>query len=165
MTDEGERLPERLRGKSHIAWDVPFPMWLIFLASLLFSATMITKFITDVSTKFNPFSKRAKTCRIFLAHLPSSARQTMNIDTKILPRTSREGSTLSLKFSKFIRSSNLRLSGIMPVNEEKILICTLTEDGKEMQLDTEKLTINDVMEEVDRHSRKLNRQADLMGNS
>ncbi|MCJ1300355.1 39S ribosomal protein L44, mitochondrial [Hypocenomyce scalaris] len=97
---------------------------------------MITKFITDVSTKFNPFSKRGKTCRIFLAQLPPSARQTMKINTKILPRTSREGSTLSLKFK----------------------------DGKELQLDTEKLTIKDVMEEVDRHSRMLNRQADLMGN-
>lgn len=33
-----------------------------------------------------------------------------------------------------------------------------------MQLDTEKLKINDVVEEVDRHSRGLNRQADLAGN-
>lgn len=33
-----------------------------------------------------------------------------------------------------------------------------------MLLDTEKLRINDVVEEVDRHSRVLNRQADLSGN-
>lgn len=39
----------------------------------------------------------------------------------------------------------------------------ISEDGKEMQLDTEKLKIKDVMEEVDRHSRRLNRQADLLG--
>jgi hypothetical protein len=38
-----------------------------------------------------------------------------------------------------------------------------TEDGKEMQLDTEKLKINDVEEEVDRHSRRLNRKAELAG--
>ncbi|KAI4127786.1 MAG: hypothetical protein LQ347_004450 [Umbilicaria vellea] len=118
VTGDGERLPARLR------------------ESLLSSATMITKFITDVSTKFNPFSKRGKTCRIFLAHLPASARRTMKINIIILPRTSREGSTLRLKFK----------------------------DGKEMQLDTQKLSINDVMEEVDRHTRMLNRQADLMGN-
>ena len=37
----------------------------------------------------------------------------------------------------------------------------LAEDGKEMQLDTEKLNINDVVVEVDRHSRTLNRVADL----
>lgn len=36
-----------------------------------------------------------------------------------------------------------------------------TEDGKEMQFDTEKLSITDVAEEVDRHSRKLNREAEL----
>ena len=33
-----------------------------------------------------------------------------------------------------------------------------------MNLDTEKLKINDVVEEVDRHSRALNRLADLAGN-
>lgn len=33
-----------------------------------------------------------------------------------------------------------------------------------MQLDTEKLKMTDVVEEVDRHSRILNRQADLAGN-
>ena len=38
------------------------------------------------------------------------------------------------------------------------------EDGKELILDVEKLNIKDVMEEVDRHSRVLNRQADLLGN-
>ena len=32
-----------------------------------------------------------------------------------------------------------------------------------MQLDTEKLHINDLEEEVDRHSRTLNRKADLEG--
>lgn len=31
-------------------------------------------------------------------------------------------------------------------------------------LDTEKLKIKDVMEEVDRHSRVLNRKAELTGN-
>ena len=31
-----------------------------------------------------------------------------------------------------------------------------------MQLDTEKLSITDVMAEVDRHSRGLTRQADLL---
>ncbi|MCJ1242947.1 39S ribosomal protein L44, mitochondrial [Trapelia coarctata] len=97
---------------------------------------MITKFLTDVSTKFNPFSKRGKTCRIFLSQLPPNARQTMKINIMQLPRTSREPSTLNLKFK----------------------------DGKELHIDTEKLSIKDVIEEVDRHSRGLNRQADLLGN-
>ncbi len=34
----------------------------------------------------------------------------------------------------------------------------------EMQLDAEKMSIRDLMEEVDRHSRLLRRQADLAGN-
>ncbi|MCJ1361298.1 39S ribosomal protein L44, mitochondrial [Acarospora aff. strigata] len=60
----------------------------------------------------------------------------MKIDTKLLPRDSKEGSFLNLKFK----------------------------DGKEMKLDTEKLRIKDVMEEVDRHSRMLHRQEALTGN-
>jgi len=96
---------------------------------------MITKFITEVRTTFNPFTKNAKTCRIFLASLPPNARQIMKINTKILPRGSLAKSTLDLKFK----------------------------DGLEMKLDTEKLSINDVMEEVNRHSRGLNRKAELSG--
>lgn len=97
---------------------------------------MITKHITEVTTRFNPFTKTSKTCRVFLAHLPANARTTMKINTKVLQRDSQEPSFLKLKFK----------------------------DGKEMQLDTEKLRINDVVDEVDRHSRVLNRQADLAGN-
>lgn len=44
------------------------------------------------------------------------------------------------------------------------LICVIeTEDGKEMQLDLEKLKIKDVMIEVDRHSRMLSRHEELNG--
>ena len=38
-----------------------------------------------------------------------------------------------------------------------------TEDGKEMQLDLEKMKIKEVMIEVDRHSRMLGRQEELSG--
>ena len=62
---------------------------------------MITKHITDICTKFNPFKKSAKTCRVFLAHLPANARLNMRIYSKVLPRTSREKSELKLKFSMF----------------------------------------------------------------
>ena len=43
-------------------------------------------------------------------------------------------------------------------------IDVITGDGKEIAFDTEKLKIIDVMEEVDRHSRGLQRKADLTGN-
>lgn len=61
---------------------------------------MITKFITEVSTTFNPFLPRAKTARLFLSFLPPNARQTMKVDTKLLPRASRDPSFIQLKFSK-----------------------------------------------------------------
>ncbi|KAN0122519.1 mitochondrial ribosomal protein L44 [Hyaloscypha variabilis] len=97
---------------------------------------MITRFITEVSATFNPFLPRAKTARLFLSFLPPNARQTMKIDTKLLPKTSRESSFIQLKFK----------------------------DGKQMKLDAEKLGIKGVVEEVDRHSRILSRQEELNGN-
>ncbi|KAI9749586.1 MAG: 39S ribosomal protein L44, mitochondrial [Lichina confinis] len=97
---------------------------------------MITRFLTDVTTSFNPFLHGSKTARLFLAFLPADARKTMRINTKLLPRSSREASQLQLKFK----------------------------DGKEMSLDVEKLSVRDIIEEVDRHSRVLNREAALSGN-
>lgn len=38
-----------------------------------------------------------------------------------------------------------------------------TEDGKEMQLDLDKMRITQVVEEVDRHSRQLARKEELTG--
>ncbi|KAF7919458.1 uncharacterized protein EAE98_009298 [Botrytis deweyae] len=104
--------------------------------TLKVSSNMITRFITEVSTVFNPFSPKAKTARLFLSVLPPNARQTMKIDTKILPRASKERSLVRLKFK----------------------------DGKEMKLDAEKLGIRGVSDEVDRHSRILARQEELTGN-
>lgn len=67
---------------------------------------------------------------------------------------------MTLKFSMYTTDSNGRaLSNVVGQR----LIC-VAEDGKEMQLDTERMSIKDVMEEVDRHSRGLSRQADLLGN-
>ncbi|KAK3383235.1 39S ribosomal protein L53/MRP-L53-domain-containing protein [Lasiosphaeria ovina] len=95
---------------------------------------MITRFITEVTTRFNPFSVRAKSARLFLAFLPADARSGgMKITTKLLPRTSAEPSALHVKFK----------------------------DGKEMNLDVENMGIKSVVEEVDRHSRILQKQADL----
>ena len=43
-------------------------------------------------------------------------------------------------------------------------LMSLSEDGKEMNLNVQELSIKDVANEVDRHSRILNRQAELSGN-
>ena len=61
---------------------------------------MITKHLTEITTKFNPFTAGAKTCRIFLANLPPTARKDMKITAKILPKDSQEPSSLSVKFSE-----------------------------------------------------------------
>lgn len=61
---------------------------------------MITRFLTDVSVKFNPFSKGSKSARIFLSLIPPEARANgMNIQSKMLPRDSKEPATLGVKFS------------------------------------------------------------------
>ncbi|CCU76803.1 unnamed protein product [Blumeria hordei] len=96
---------------------------------------MITKFITEVKAVFNPFSPRAKPARLFLTFLPSNARQTMKIETKILPRTSKESCSLSLRFK----------------------------DGKEMSLQPDVLGLQGMFDEVDRHSRILLRKEELNG--
>lgn len=115
---------------------------------------MITRFLTNVNVKFNPFSARAKPARIFLSLIPPNARADgMTIVTKMLPRASKEPATLDLKFSTF--TPGLDHSGHSNSS---------TEDGKEMTLELEKMRITDVMEEVDRHSRQLARKEELAGN-
>lgn len=64
---------------------------------------MITKHITEVATRFNPFTKASKTCRVFLANLPANARTSMKINAAVLPRDSQEPSSLKLKFSTWER--------------------------------------------------------------
>ena len=65
----------------------------------LFS-TMITRFLTDVRVKFNPFSPRAKSARVFLSLLPPNARaEGMKIETRLLPRISTEPANIALTFS------------------------------------------------------------------
>jgi len=98
---------------------------------------MITRFLTDVRVTFNPFSMRSKPARLFLSLIPPNARmEGMKIESKMLPRTSKDPATLAVKFK----------------------------DGKEINLDLSKMRIPEVMEEVDRHSRQLARKEELTGN-
>ncbi|OAL55709.1 hypothetical protein IQ07DRAFT_583155 [Pyrenochaeta sp. DS3sAY3a] len=98
---------------------------------------MITRFLTDVRVTFNPFNLRSKPARLFLSLIPPNARlDGMKIESKMLPRTSKEPARLALKFK----------------------------DGKEMNLDLSSMRIPQVVEEVDRHSRTLARKEELSGN-
>ncbi|KAK7418975.1 39S ribosomal protein L44, mitochondrial [Neonectria magnoliae] len=95
---------------------------------------MITKFMTEVTAKFNPFSTCAKPARLFLTFLPPNARASgMAITTTLLPRHSAEPSSLRVKFK----------------------------DGKELNFNCEKINIKGLVEELDRHSRQLQKTADL----
>lgn len=61
---------------------------------------MITRFITEVNTKFNPFSIRSRATRLLLNNLPPYVRQNgMLVNTTLLPRNSTEPATLHVKFS------------------------------------------------------------------
>jgi hypothetical protein len=68
--------------------------------------TMITTFLTSVSTRFNPFLPQARTARLFLSLLPGNARaQGMKITTQLLPREAREPPKLSVQFSMWLAFS------------------------------------------------------------
>jgi large subunit ribosomal protein L53 len=119
---------------------------------------MITRFITEVNTKFNPFSATAKPARLFLSFLPPNARATgMNISTTLLPRGSADPSSLSVKFSTFFstRIIDPDLQGGLGEFSEANERSTTTEDGKQIDVDCAKMDIKSIVEEVDRHSRML----------
>jgi large subunit ribosomal protein L53 len=85
---------------------------------------MITRFITEVNTKINPFSAQSKSARLFLTTLPPAARsQGMIIQTKLLPRAAAEKNSLQVKFSKETTlacpGSVLRLSRREEVERER----------------------------------------------
>lgn len=60
---------------------------------------MITKFMSEVTTRFNPFSPNARSARLFLSLLPPNARKSIVVNTTLLPQKSTEPSSLRVKFS------------------------------------------------------------------
>lgn len=115
---------------------------------------MLTKYLTAITAAFSPFNaKSGKTARNFLALLPPNARSSMAIDVKMFGKHDvTKPAVLKIKFSRF----NVWPSRCCVANE-------LIEDGKEMDIDLDKMKIRDVQAEVDRHSRKLLRKEELAG--
>jgi large subunit ribosomal protein L53 len=114
---------------------------------------MITKFMTEVTAKFNPFSTCAKPARLFLTFLPPDVRANGTaVHTSLLPRNATESSSLKVKFSTLIYTK-----GPGPRNE----LIYYAEDGKVMDFNCSKINIKGLVEEVDRHSRQLQKAADL----
>ena len=116
---------------------------------------MITKFISEVSTRFNPFTATAKTARSFLAILPPNARKNMKVNVQLLPRTSPDPAR-----------SQVQYVVSLPIGQREginLADAFATEDGKQMDFDLDKLKIRDITEDVNRHSRVLGRQEELAG--
>lgn len=118
---------------------------------------MITKHLTSLTATFNPLSPLSshRIPRLLLSFIPPAAR--LKISTTILPSSSTTPSEVVLGFrdGKVLRFVELSGRG--------------RRKGKELQggdgvLDLGRLGIKDVVEEVDRHSRALQRQAELSGN-
>ncbi|KAK6205060.1 mitochondrial 54S ribosomal protein YmL44 [Scheffersomyces amazonensis] len=55
---------------------------------------MITKYFTNVSVKFDPFSKGGRSARLFLARVPHSAK----LETKVLTANSKDHQEISVTF-------------------------------------------------------------------
>ncbi|CAI7575067.1 unnamed protein product [Penicillium glandicola] len=97
--------------------------------------------ITSFRTAYNPFSRASRPCRLFLGMLrtpdtiPTSSPTHIDIKVKQLPRNSTESPTMTVGFK----------------------------GGKELTLDIGKrgLKIGDVIEEVSRVGRALQREASL----
>jgi large subunit ribosomal protein L53 len=124
---------------------------------------MITRFMTNIEAKFNPFSESSRATRLFLALLPSNARATgLQIKTTVLPRTA-TASVLNVKFSMCPRTIASLPPSTRRIVQRSWAIADylLLEDGKEMSLDGHKLGIKSLVEEVDRHSRVLQKQEAL----
>ncbi|ETI26308.1 hypothetical protein G647_03085 [Cladophialophora carrionii CBS 160.54] len=94
---------------------------------------MITTYLTSLKATFNPFSPSSKIPRLFLTLLPANAHKTLQIKSQALPRHSPEPSTLELGFK----------------------------DGKKGM--GEKVSLQDIVEEVNRHARGLARKEELSG--
>jgi large subunit ribosomal protein L53 len=105
---------------------------------------MKTAHLTSLSTSFNPFARHAKTPRLFLSLLPPAARSTVKVTVKQLPRFSADPSTLEISFKD---GKVLKYQFRDPVPGQK------EEDVK----------LKDVVEQVERHSRRLKRKEELAG--
>lgn len=124
---------------------------------------MMTKFITEVTAKFNPFSPCAKPARLFLTYLPPNARSTgMKINTILMPRTAAAPSSLKVKFSTFTTlNGSPRPRRLLWTITRKTATNEASEDGKELDFECDKTNIKGLVGECDRHSRQLQKAADL----
>ena len=119
---------------------------------------MITTYLTTLKATFNPFAPSSKIPRLFLTVLPADAHKSIKIVSTPLPRTSSAPSTLELGFkdgkvAKYSWGTNAK-----PVEGDQIGATAMGKKGA-----GDKVTLKDIVEEVDRHARQLARKEELAG--
>lgn len=114
---------------------------------------MITTYLSTLKIAFNPFAASSKVPRLFLTLLPADLHKRVKISSTALPRTSRDPSILELGFT-----------------DGKVLKYSWAEVGGSKLVETgngngngKRVSLKDIVEEVDRHARGLSRKEELSG--
>jgi large subunit ribosomal protein L53 len=111
---------------------------------------MITTYITSLRAAFNPFQATSKVPRLFLNALPAEAHKTIKISATQFPRTSAAPAILELGFKD---GKTLKYSWAADALDN-----TATKEKK-----TERVSLQEIVEEVNRHARASDRKAELSG--
>lgn len=115
---------------------------------------MIITYLTNLKVAFNPFHASSKVPRLFLALLPADAHKTIKISATTLPRGSTAPSILELGFKD---GKTMKYSWA----SESLQKSAKSENGSRQK--GERVRLEDIAEEVNRHARGLARQEELSG--
>lgn len=113
---------------------------------------MKTTYLTTLTSSFNPFSRTAVVPRLILSLLKPDAHKTIAIKSTQLPRTSSQPASLVLGFKD---GKTLKYSWA-----ENEVGKSPTADGSKQQ---KSVKLQDIVEEVERHTRILGRKEELAG--
>jgi large subunit ribosomal protein L53 len=113
---------------------------------------MLTKYLTTLSVAFSPLSplRAHRTPRLLLALLPATHK--IKVTTTILPTNSTQPAKITVGFKERTIEFLEKKKGDAAAGA-----------GSDEVLDLGRLGINDIVEEVDRHSRMLGRKEELTG--
>ena len=101
--------------------------------------------LTHLTAAFSPFRPSSKTPRLLLSLIPPSA-QGLKISVTQLPQNTTLPSTLEVGFK-----------------DGEVMKWSFTDAAKEEGVGAEQLRLKDVVEQVERHTRKLRRAEELSG--
>ena len=111
---------------------------------------MITTYLTTLKTAFNPFQVNSRVPRLFLNLLPPAAHKTIKVTTAQLPRSSTAPATLEIGLKDGKTMSYSWATETAPATE-----------GKAQKV--KRVSLQDIVEEVNRHARALDRKEELSG--